>query len=28
VTIKRAVLGSFLLTSDTVNGSMRVSRVK
>ena len=28
VTIKRATLGSFLLTSDTVNGSMRVSRVK
>ena len=28
VTIKHATLGSFLLTSDTVNGSMRVSRVK
>ena len=28
VTIKRATLGSFLLTSDTVKGSMRVSRVK
>jgi hypothetical protein len=27
VTIKHATLGSFLLTSDTVNGSMRVSRV-
>jgi hypothetical protein len=28
VTIKHATLGSFLLTSDTINGSMRVSRVK
>jgi co-chaperonin GroES (HSP10) len=28
VTIKHAMLGSFLLTSDTVKGSMRVSRVK
>jgi hypothetical protein len=28
VTIKHAMMGSFLLTSDTVNGSMRVSRVK
>lgn len=28
VTIKHATLGSFLLTSDAVNGSMRVSRVK
>jgi hypothetical protein len=28
VTIKHATLGSFLLTSDTVNGSMRVSRVQ
>jgi hypothetical protein len=28
VTIKHATLGSFLLTSDTVKGSMRVSRVK
>jgi hypothetical protein len=28
VTIKHAMMGSFLLTSDTVKGSMRVSRVK
>jgi len=28
VTIKHALMGSFLLTSDTVKGSMRVSRVK
>jgi hypothetical protein len=28
VTIKHAMLGSFLLTSDTVKGSMRVSRVQ
>jgi len=28
VTIKHALMGSFLLTSDTVKGSMRVTRVK
>ncbi|HKR34272.1 MAG TPA: hypothetical protein VJT10_05505, partial [Steroidobacteraceae bacterium] len=28
VTIRRASLGSFLLTSQTTNGSMRVTRVK
>ena len=28
VTIRRASLGSFLLTSQTANGSMRVTRVK
>src|SRR4051794_3235461 len=28
ITIKHALMGSFLLTSDTVKGSMRVSRVK